>query len=216
MKVIYMAENILTGETYIGADSKWPKRKQHHQHLAKRGKGFYFHNALAKYGQDAFQWTILETVDNDDLYDRERFWISEKAPAYNLTPGGEGRCMPQKEETKRKISEKLKGNKNGLGGPGLSGKHHSETTKEVISEKMKEARRRNNWSTKKKNGEKIVKGGISDWTKEDRAANAARIGKMFWWNNGIKNVRSETQPDETYTRGRKHEQKEADGRDQHS
>lgn len=203
MKVVYMAENLITGDTYIGADSDWPKRKYHHQHLAKRGNGFYFHNAISKYGKENFKWSILETVNTDDLYERERCWIAEKSPTYNLTTGGEGRSATLSEETKRKIAERMIGNQNGLNNKGMSGKSHKKETKHIISEKMKVTRNERNWSTKKKNGNKIVKGGISEWSKEDKAAHASRIGKLYWWNNGIKNVRSLTQPDETYTRGRK-------------
>lgn len=202
MKVVYKAKNILTGDCYIGVDSAWPKRKYHHELLSKRGNGFYFHNALSKYGIENFEWTILETVEDDTLYEREKYWISIQSPTYNITTGGEGRCAPQTEETKDKISKKLMDNKNGVGGKGLFGKHHEDCTKQIISEKMKDIRNTKKWSTKKKNGDKIVKGGISEWSKEDKARNAKRIGSLLWWNNGIKNVRSMNQPGNDYIRGR--------------
>ena len=202
MKVVYLAKNLITGDSYIGADSKWPKRKRHHQHLARRGGGYYFHSALSKYGEAAFEWTILETVECNDLYERERYWISEITPTYNLTTGGEGRCAPQTEETKKKISEKLKGNKNGVGGKARLGKPHDDNTKHIISEKMKVVRNTKKWSTKKKNGDKILKGGVHEWTKEERASNAKKVGSMLWWNNGIKNVRSMKSPGIDYIRGR--------------
>lgn len=201
MKVVYMAKNILTGDFYIGVDSYWPKRKYHHQHLAKRGDGFHFHNALRKYGEDSFEWTILETVEDESLYEKEKIWIDSKKPTYNLTLGGEGRSGPMKEETKKKIAEKLKGNKNGLGGKALAGKNHNEETKKLISDKMKKARNEKNWSTKKKNGAKIVKGGISEWTKEERSLNAKKVGSLLWWNNGVVNIRSADQP-KGFIRGR--------------
>lgn len=201
MKVVYMAKNLVTGDSYIGADSYWPKRKHHHHYLAKRGGGFHFHNALRKYGEDSFEWTILETVENDDLYEKEKFWIANENPSYNLTLGGEGRTTPLTEETKKKISEKLLGNKNGLGNKGRIGKKHDEETKSIISDKIKKTRNERKWSTKKKIGDKIVKGGISEWTDEERKSHGRKIGSMFWWNNGVINMRSSTQP-EGFIRGR--------------
>lgn len=202
MKVVYMATNLLTGDSYIGADSNWPKRKYHHQCLAKKGAGFYFHSAIRKYGVESFEWSILETVEDSDLFEKEKVWIKDKNPTYNLTTGDEGRTGPMKEETKKKIAKKLKGNKNGLGGKALTGKNHREETKSVISEKMKKARKERNWSTKKKIGDKIVKGGVTEWTKEERTENAKRIGSLLWWNNGVINIRAASQP-EGFVRGRK-------------
>ena len=96
MGIIYEALNVTNGKRYIGRTvTTLHKRKQ--QHLRDPStKGF--HGALKKYGADTFQWAVLETVEDDQLNDRERFYIDklrayvgfDDCNGYNLTLGGDG------------------------------------------------------------------------------------------------------------------------------
>ena len=58
--VIYKATCSITGKSYIGQTIHYEQRIKEH---LKTKDGSHFHNALAKYGPDAFTWEILETCD---------------------------------------------------------------------------------------------------------------------------------------------------------
>ena len=68
---------------------------------------------------------ILEKPTIPKLSDRETYWISQykkhKLPLYNSTKGGYGRMVS--EETKKKISESKRGDKNPWFGKRLSAEH---------------------------------------------------------------------------------------------
>jgi group I intron endonuclease len=113
MNIIYKATNKIDGKAYIGFTKHWPLRKNIHESRARTDKGEYFHNALAKYGEDNFIWEVLLTdatlQDEIDLIEEHgTYW--ETGQGYNLTKGGEGKSgYKTSEETKRKISEAHKG-----------------------------------------------------------------------------------------------------------
>lgn len=112
MAIIYKATNKINGKAYIGYTNYWPLRKQVHHNKANRG-GEYFHNALAKYGEENFEWMVLldgATLDDEIqlIEEHQTYW--EYGKGYNLTRGGEGKLgYKTSEETKRKISEAHKG-----------------------------------------------------------------------------------------------------------
>jgi group I intron endonuclease len=109
MGVVYKAENKVNGKIYIGFDANWPRRKGQHLRKAEYVDKQYFHNAIAKYGEENFEWTILK---ENATYDDEVNFINEyqshysSGKGYNLTFGGEGKLgYVTPPETKRKISE---------------------------------------------------------------------------------------------------------------
>ena len=205
---IYKVVNNVNGHAYIGRDMYFPERKYVHLHTARKGEGYYLHNAIRKYGEDNFTWTLVENCDEDLLSEREKYWIMTLNPEYNLTSGGEGRSAPMLEETKKKISKALNGNTNGRGSPRMKGKKHSEETKEKIRQASIARRASKFWSTKKKNGERKLGGGIHLWTKEQKQEQAKKIGQMPWWTNGIDTVKSNESPGPEWWRGRTMKQKE--------
>jgi group I intron endonuclease len=70
----------------------------------------HLHNAIRKYGADAFTYAVLEHTTTELMNDRERHYISELRSAYNMTEGGEG-CVgiTRSEETRKKMSAWQKG-----------------------------------------------------------------------------------------------------------
>lgn len=89
---VYMAENKVDGKKYIGFDSAWPKRQR--AHLKPNGKCPKFHNAIQKYGPDAFEWTVLfQGWDKEfALSFVEPLLIAEhntRDEGYNVAPGGQ-------------------------------------------------------------------------------------------------------------------------------
>lgn len=205
-RVIYCATNKTNGKHYIGLDTYWPSRKSNHKTTAlKTNKGFLFHDAIRKYGWNNFDWSILQEVrDDEDIFELEKLWIKNIKPEYNLTEGGEGRYGKHSTETKMKISNKLMKNTNATNNINALGYKHSDEMKKQIAEFSKKHRAEKFWSTKKKNGEKKIAGGLSEWSKEELIENGKKVGSMFWWTNGITNKRSMTSPGEGWYRGKIH------------
>ena len=62
-----------------------------------------FHAAIRKYGEDAFDWTVMEEgiKTHDELNEAEKYWIREKNSlipnGYNMTIGGNGNSYHRKE-----------------------------------------------------------------------------------------------------------------------
>lgn len=156
MGIIYKVENVINGKIYIGKTTKTlEKRKQAHINSSKAKRdNYYFHNAIRKHGEEAFEWSIVDCCDSEkDLLMMEQEYIKifdSYNNGYNLTLGGEGTTgRYHSEETKKKISEKAKGRKvseetkkkmskkrtgeNNV----MYGKHHTKESKRKISESRK-------------------------------------------------------------------------------
>lgn len=114
--IIYKAENLINGKVYIGKTIQGLKLRkyQHIRYSKNKTNYFVFHRALSKYGESNFKWSIIDTAENEkELNEKEIFWISEYKKTYNLynmTNGGEGVSgYKHTDESKKKLSEKLKG-----------------------------------------------------------------------------------------------------------
>lgn len=87
-KGIYKITNNLTQVSYIGQSQNIEHRWTQHQ---KAKDNYAIHKAIQKYGVNNFTFEIIELCDN--LFERERYWISyynTYLNGYNETPGGEG------------------------------------------------------------------------------------------------------------------------------
>lgn len=125
---IYGWKNILDDLWYVGQTTQLGKRKIHHLHKLRAGT---HHNprlqkSFTKYGEEWFQWVILEECATDMLDIREKAWIayyksSHRDHGYNCDGGGNFRKIitpessarrsyahkgkTMSEEAKRRISE---------------------------------------------------------------------------------------------------------------
>jgi len=124
--IIYLATNQINSKIYIGKTVRTVERRwSQHVSSARSGATTYFHNAIRKYGDDAFEISILETVDDPGvLNDREIHWISTLHPDYNMTPGGDGHPVGYKhsDATRQRMRDAQKGRK------------HSDATRAKISD----------------------------------------------------------------------------------
>jgi len=118
--IIYMA-SLEDGRAYIGqTTTNLSRRMITHRSSSKKDKtrNTYFHNALKKYGWDAFSWEILsECTSQDELNKVEKHFINlyntrDKEYGFNIREGGTQGCSTKRsshtEEHKKKISEALK------------------------------------------------------------------------------------------------------------
>lgn len=120
--MIYLILNTVNYKAYIGKTSRPAgDRWDAHLQVAISGQGYALHNAIRKYGPEAFELYVLEAdpgIHGDDFL--EKFYIryyGTIAPnGYNLTEGGEGilgyRWSP---EQRRKKSLGMLGKQNAAG-----------------------------------------------------------------------------------------------------
>ena len=114
---VYRITNIETGDFYIGASVDIPGRWAVHKNLLKKGKGVpALQRAWRKYGPWSFQYDVLLWCDRDMVTVFEQRAIDVLRPQYNIqTIAGVG---------------------------GMVGRHHSEESKQKISNSMKNNRRK--------------------------------------------------------------------------
>ena len=98
---IYKITNLITNDCYIGQSRNLKKRINNHHQKGIHSKLFEEH--ISKYGWGNFQVEILEECREEDLLEREAYYIDLLKPTYNTIV--RGRDVPQK--TRDKISESL-------------------------------------------------------------------------------------------------------------
>lgn len=134
---IYCMENKINNKKYIGQTRDYNRRVKHHLKYYKTKDNDYLRRSIEKYGIKSFEIYILEECLIEELNEKEEYYIdfyktTQRDFGYNILKGGETppnfSGKNHSEETKRKMSEKAKGNKHWLG------KHHSEETKKIKSE----------------------------------------------------------------------------------
>ena len=90
---IYKITNLLNNKVYIGQSVDIEKRWSTHKSELTNNYHYNAHlqSAWNKYGEDNFDFSIIEECDLNQLNDREIYWVSKYDSyknGYNLTPGG--------------------------------------------------------------------------------------------------------------------------------
>jgi group I intron endonuclease len=83
---IYAIVNNVTHDMYVGSAVAVNRRWSAHMCNLRKGTHHCQHlqNAYRKYGSNAFDWEIVQFVENKEkLIEREQFWIDFFRPAYN-------------------------------------------------------------------------------------------------------------------------------------
>ena len=115
--IIYKIQNKINGKIYIG-QTKHELTRRFAGHIKSR---MVIGRALRKWGVESFEVSIIDYAENKPIANaKEKYWIKTydcRLPnGYNLAPGGEGGDLskfrkygPSSDETREKISKKLKG-----------------------------------------------------------------------------------------------------------
>lgn len=100
MTGIYKYQNLINNKIYIGKGIDIAQRRRDHRFDAERkNDNCIFHKALRKYGEENFSFEIIEKCNQNELNEKEQYWIAYyhsyiKDPlckgGYNMTPGGDG------------------------------------------------------------------------------------------------------------------------------
>lgn len=120
---IYLIENTVNGKVQVGQTTQLPNVRWNQYKYETKFRKDHLKNAMRKYGIDKFCFTVIEYNNTKEELDQsEIFWIAEmrrilgKENVYNIRDGGD--THETAEETKKKLSTALKGNKNGIGNSG--------------------------------------------------------------------------------------------------
>jgi group I intron endonuclease len=108
---IYKITNKLNGKQYVGQTKATPeKRFTNHVYAASNGSTAIIHNAIRKYGKDAFEIELLQECQSfEELDEAERRWIAEldtvTPNGYNIEEGGCRNRGSLSEATRAKLRE---------------------------------------------------------------------------------------------------------------
>jgi group I intron endonuclease len=112
---VYTIINTVTGGEYIGSTVNFKSRKSKHLKDLNRNihHSKYLQNYWNKYGSDAFEFIIIERVDDSSkLLEREQFNIDNSNSIYNTCKvAGSPLGIKRSQETKNKISKSNTGRK---------------------------------------------------------------------------------------------------------
>lgn len=149
---IYAIRNNRNGALYIGQTSDLVGRKYRHFFDLRNGnhENPRLQNSYNKYGSDVFSFEVILYCEPHELNYYEQKFLDKTPNLYNIhrecTYSSRG--VKHSKETRKKISEKNKGNKNHLGkrhapesilkmSLAKKGKKHSDETKKKIGEANK-------------------------------------------------------------------------------
>lgn len=89
---IYKIINVVNNKFYVGK-TKHPLNVRLTHHWWSRNKNrrkMPICAAMIKYGRENFQISLLETVQNSESNEKEKYWIRKLKPDYNVSTGGQG------------------------------------------------------------------------------------------------------------------------------
>lgn len=160
--IIYLITNKVNGKQYVGQtihtlNERWAN------HCSKNSGCVALKHAIDKYGKNMFDKVVIDTASSqEELDEKEKFWIkalNTMSPnGYNLTSGGEHAVFSDEVKEKLRVAN--------------TGKKHSEETRKLISQRLKEQ-----WRDGKRKGRPMPERYrylLRDYTKEHGA-----------WNKGL-------------------------------
>ncbi len=85
---IYIIENTKNGHRYVGSAVDLKDRFRCHRQRLCRGKhrNAHLQRAWNKYGEDAFEFEVLEHWEPEFLISMEQWWMNMLHPEYNIAP----------------------------------------------------------------------------------------------------------------------------------
>lgn len=118
---VYKHINKINGKQYIGITKQLPKNRWGKNGINYKKSCPHFWNAIQKYGWDSFEHIVLyENLSKEQACKIEiqlikDFKTQDREYGYNVMEGGSAPSIP--EETRKKMSQSMQGNTNGLGHP---------------------------------------------------------------------------------------------------
>lgn len=115
MACIYKATFKCNGKSYIGQTRKSLSTRQKGHKRDYQRKITRFYSAIRSHGWEDLEWSILEECSEEDLNEREIYWIDyyrtyigfQDCNGYNMTLGGDGTSNPYLFSTQQEVNELL-------------------------------------------------------------------------------------------------------------
>lgn len=134
---IYQIKNKSNNKVYIGQTiQSFQRRYWLHQWKLRNNvhDNKYLQNAWNKYGEDNFEFSVVEITDKNNIDEREKYWIKyykDRKICYSIQSGGQEKRLVEyvSEEGRKTAGEKNRQH--------LLGSHASEKTKKKMSESRK-------------------------------------------------------------------------------
>ncbi len=194
---VYCITNLVSGKRYIGSSAKTFRRRwyQHRTDLRRNcHSSKYFQSAWNKYGEGAFEFSILCTCQPEHCLEMEQYFLdyfksANREFGYNMNPTA-GSNLGRKfgPEMKPKISASSKGNKRCLGRvlsaetkAKMSASHIGKSVSDEFRAKMSMVHRgRKRTEENKLNNSLAMKKRWADPIQREKIRQAIQIGK---WKN---------------------------------
>jgi group I intron endonuclease len=115
-KGVYQFKNLINNKLYIGSTiMTFEKRFYHHLSMlrANKHKNKYLQHSFNKYGEDNFEFSIIEVCTKENCLIREQYWIDKlevtnKKQGYNINPLASGTPNMSKETIEKRRQTMLK------------------------------------------------------------------------------------------------------------
>lgn len=153
---IYKILNLKNNNFYIGSSIDLRKRFSEHRRSLNKNKhhSYYLQSAWNKYGENNFEFIILEFVSRNRLKKREQYYLDKLFPVYNMSKSATSPMLGRKhsEKTKRKF-RKIKrpsGKNHCWYGKTFSKQHIEKMTKAKLGSKRSEKTKRKMSRTSKR------------------------------------------------------------------
>lgn len=104
---IYIITNIINGKRYIGQSTDIKRRFYEHRCISHESN-IHLKRALNKYGKENFKYEILELCAEEELDEREVYYINAVKPEYNVSTGGQRSLRKYPDSVRAVISAKSK------------------------------------------------------------------------------------------------------------
>lgn len=84
---IYSISNTINGKLYVGSTNNISVRWNKHRALLRHNKhqNTHLQSAWNKYGEESFEFSIIEECSIESLIEREQYFIDKLGPEYNQT-----------------------------------------------------------------------------------------------------------------------------------
>lgn len=117
LKGVYSIRNIVNNKQYIGSTTmSFIKRLQHHVNRLKNNKhkNSHLQHAWNKYGEDSFEFKVLEICDKETCLTQEQYYINYYINnSYNINRNASGTPNMSKEVIEKRRQTMLRKYKNG-------------------------------------------------------------------------------------------------------
>jgi|DEB0MinimDraft_6_1074348.scaffolds.fasta_scaffold06033_2 group I intron endonuclease len=106
---VYCIHSLITGKKYIGSSKNLKERIKGHFKPSHWKNNYPLYDDMKLYGKENFVWGVVEKVEEKDMVEREKYWITELnsiVEGYNKVRPV--RTLEEKREQRREYKRRTK------------------------------------------------------------------------------------------------------------